>query len=86
MIIAFSGRVDSSLLAVVATETLGDKYRSILLDSQVGASGTQELENIQNDKPVAGQVRAWRSCTKQLAPIHFDVKVFRTPNERCAIQ
>ncbi|MDP3563681.1 MAG: ATP-dependent sacrificial sulfur transferase LarE [Methanoregula sp.] len=35
MLISYSGGVDSALLAVIATEVLGDKARCILLDSPV---------------------------------------------------
>lgn len=76
MLISYSGGVDSALLAVLATEVLGEKARCILLDSPVvPRSAIQEAQKIAQDY----------SLTLEIIPIHVmdDERFTKNPAERC---
>ena len=76
MIIAFSGGVDSSLLAVLATETLGDKCRCILLDSQVVPhSAITEAECIADAYGLVLEILP--------VPVMEDIRFLKNPVDRC---
>ncbi|HNX18147.1 MAG TPA: ATP-dependent sacrificial sulfur transferase LarE [Methanoregula sp.] len=76
MLVAFSGGVDSSLLAVIAHEVLGDKTRCILLDSPVvPREAVREAQQIARDYDL---------CL-EILPLSLmeDNQFTKNPAERC---
>jgi uncharacterized protein len=76
MLIAFSGGVDSSLLAALAKETLGDRSRCILLDSPVvSRAAVREAE----------QVAGTLALTLEIIPVPLmdDRQFIKNPSDRC---
>lgn len=76
MVIAFSGGVDSSLLAVLATEILGDRCRCILLDSQVvPRTAIHEAECIAETYGLVLEILP--------VPVMDDIRFIKNPDNRC---
>lgn len=76
MLISYSGGVDSALLAVLATEVLGDNTRCILLDSPVvPRNAIEEAQQIAHD----------HHLTLEILPVHVmgDNRFVKNPAERC---
>ena len=76
MLVAYSGGVDSSLLAVLAKEALGSRSRCVLLDSPVvPREAIAEAEEIARDY----------GLTLEILPVGVmaDVRFTRNPAERC---
>lgn len=76
MLVAFSGGVDSSLLAVLAQEALGDKSRCVLLDSPVvPREAIEEAQRIARDY----------SLLLEILPVTVmdDERFTKNPAERC---
>jgi uncharacterized protein len=76
MLVAFSGGVDSSLLAVLAKEALGDRSHCVLLDSPVvPREAIKEAETIARDY----------GLTLEILPVAVmeDGRFTKNPAERC---
>jgi pyridinium-3,5-biscarboxylic acid mononucleotide sulfurtransferase len=76
MLVAYSGGVDSSLLAVLAHEALGDKSRCVLLDSPVvPREAITEAQKIARD----------HGLTLEILPVDVmdDRRFTKNPAERC---
>lgn len=76
MLVAFSGGVDSALLAALAHDILGDKSSCVLIDSLLmPRSARAEAERIARDLDL--------SLTIIPAPILNNEKVWKNPVDRC---
>jgi uncharacterized protein len=76
MLVAFSGGVDSSLLAVLAREALGDKSRCVLLDSPVvPREAVQEARRIARDYGLLLEILP--------VTVMDDERFTKNPVERC---
>ena len=76
MLISYSGGVDSALLAVLATEMLGNNARCILLDSPVvPRAAIAEAQQIAEES----------GLSLEIIPVHMmdDERFTKNPGERC---
>ena len=76
MLVAFSGGVDSSLLAVLARDVLGDKTKCVLMDSPVvPRAAIADAERIAKDRGLSLEIVP--------VPLMNDEQFVKNPPDRC---
>lgn len=78
LLIAFSGGVDSSLLAKIAADVLGDRALAVILDSE-----TMPRSELQNAEELARSLGL--NCRTSMFSILQDEEFVKNPRDRCYI-